>query len=321
MASSFPARSVRQLSHNGGSGSNKTEGMVAPKLPSAYKRRRVKRRRLLGPTSTTVTATPAPAAPTAATTTTATTSTTTTTTTAASGGAGGGAGAADSTTTTTAASDGAGGGPGAADTSTTQDSASNSTTTTTTTATTTTVSRLIVPQRLLSYASATPRRCHVADHLIAAFPHTRAAQADKPAVVCVRWSKPHGQLLASAGMDGCVQLARVPPVWHASAGTPSPEVVCRLSCTGKGGTVAALHDMAWSGDSRQVLAGDMAGVAALYDVETGTTLSTFQHTAAVTALAWHPQQPSVFLAGGARAGAVCWDVRTHTKVTHAMPKL
>lgn len=308
MASSFPARSVRQRSHNGGSGSSKTEGTVAPKLPSAYKRRRVKRRRLLGPTSTTVAATP-PVAPTAATTTTATTSATTTTTTTsatvAAGGAGGGAGAAAA----------------AAGSTTTQDIASNSTTTTTATTTTTTVSRLIIPQRLLSYASATPRRCHVADHLIAAFPHTRAAQADKPAVVCVRWSKPRGQLLASAGMDGCVQLARVPPVWHASPGTPSPEVVCRLSCTGKGGTVAALHDMAWSGDSRQVLAGDMAGVAALYDVETGATLSTFQHTAAVTALAWHPQQPSVFLAGGARAGAVCWDVRTHTKVTHETPKL
>ena len=70
--------------------------------------------------------------------------------------------------------------------------------------------------------------------------------------------------------------------------------------------------LAWSPDGRQLVAGALNHLTFL-NPATGTILahSTHTHTAAVTTLAWSPQNPMHLVSGALDKKAVVWDIETH----------
>ena len=74
----------------------------------------------------------------------------------------------------------------------------------------------------------------------------------------------------------------------------------------------SVRAIAWSPDGQQVVAGALNQLTFLNST-TGTILahSTHTHTAAVTTLAWSPQNPLHLVSGGLDKKAVVWDTATH----------
>eukprot|EP01111_Echinosteliopsis_oligospora_P006938 TRINITY_DN2141_c1_g3_i1.p1 TRINITY_DN2141_c1_g3~~TRINITY_DN2141_c1_g3_i1.p1 ORF type:complete len:578 (-),score=153.52 TRINITY_DN2141_c1_g3_i1:91-1824(-) len=119
-------------------------------------------------------------------------------------------------------------------------------------------------------------------------------------VNCVRWSNPNGQLLASASMDHTVRI------WDPFRGQQCVQILR--------GHSEAVKDMQWNHDGTKCLTASYDKSVKLHDVETGVAIQSFRHKAYVTALAYHPGQPNLFLAGGSRAGIACWDTRSNSVI-------
>ncbi|GBG89821.1 hypothetical protein CBR_g49670 [Chara braunii] len=122
-------------------------------------------------------------------------------------------------------------------------------------------------------------------------------------VNCVRWSQPHGHLLASASMD---QTVRIWNVWGDDEASQ-----CVRTIAGHNG---AVKDVQWSpADPHLVLSGGFDTCMRLTDVETGQCVRTFLTEDFVNAVKFHPTEPHLFLSGGAKAILRCWDVRSNDR--------
>ena len=65
---------------------------------------------------------------------------------------------------------------------------------------------------------------------------------------------------------------------------------------------------------RAILSGSLDHTAQLVDVETQNCVQEFSHKTTVSALAVHPKDANLFLAGEMRASISAWDMRTGTRV-------
>jgi len=117
-------------------------------------------------------------------------------------------------------------------------------------------------------------------------------------VNCVRWSKPSGHLLASGSMDHLVKI------WDIFR---SRECVLTLK-SHKG----AVRDLQWNHDGTHLITASFDSTAKLHDIETGHLIESFEHTQFVTTVAYHPEQPNLFVSGGFKSGILCWDIRSRS---------
>jgi hypothetical protein len=115
-------------------------------------------------------------------------------------------------------------------------------------------------------------------------------------VNCVRWSLPHGHLLASASMDQTVGI-------FDPFRTKKQIVTLRHH---KG----AVKDVQWNCDSSRLLTAGFDKYAKLIDVETAKVIQEFEHSEFVTTVKYHPSHHNLFLAGCFKDGVLCWDIRT-----------
>jgi len=119
-------------------------------------------------------------------------------------------------------------------------------------------------------------------------------------VNCVRWSRPNGQLLASASMDHTVRI------WDVFRSQTCVQVLKSHS--------EAVKEVQWNRDGTQCITASYDRTVKLHDIETGVAIQNFKHKEFVTALAYHPIQHDIFLSGGARSGIACWDSRSNSVI-------
>eukprot|EP00743_Colponemidia_sp_Colp-15_P010744 GILK01011869.1.p1 GENE.GILK01011869.1~~GILK01011869.1.p1 ORF type:complete len:389 (-),score=45.07 GILK01011869.1:326-1399(-) len=118
-------------------------------------------------------------------------------------------------------------------------------------------------------------------------------------VNCVEWSPPYGQLLASGSLDQTVKI------WNV---INAEECLATIDHTGG---VKALQ---WSSDSHQLASGGLDQQLLVTDVETTSTIHRLKHPSTLSALKYHPSEPSLLLASYHKSTILCWDLRTESVV-------
>ncbi|WOL07313.1 WD repeat-containing protein 25 [Canna indica] len=121
------------------------------------------------------------------------------------------------------------------------------------------------------------------------------------AVNCIQWSISHGHLLASAGMDGTVN------VWNVWNRNQQKARVLRYHN-------AAVKDVRWSSDGLSLLSCGYDCSSRLVDVETGLETQMFKEDQTVEVVRFHPDNPNLFLSGGSNGSLKLWDIRVGTVV-------
>ncbi|KAL2943929.1 WD repeat-containing protein 25, partial [Bienertia sinuspersici] len=109
-------------------------------------------------------------------------------------------------------------------------------------------------------------------------------------------------LLASAGMDNCVNIWNV---WS------EQQKKVRVFSNHN----AAVKDVRWSPQGQFILSCGYDCSSRLIDIEKGSETQTFTENQAVTAIKFHPCNPNLFLSGGSKGLLKLWDIRAG-KVVH-----
>ncbi|KAK9722488.1 hypothetical protein K7432_002642 [Basidiobolus ranarum] len=118
----------------------------------------------------------------------------------------------------------------------------------------------------------------------------------KKGVNVLRWNECFGHLLASASMDGSVKIFDV---------FREKSEICTIDHLG------GVKDCQWNHDGRQLISGGFDKKVTLSDLSTGSVIHTYDHPQYVTAMKFHPTEPSVFLSGMHKGGLLAWDIRSN----------
>ncbi|THU74396.1 hypothetical protein C4D60_Mb04t32890 [Musa balbisiana] len=118
----------------------------------------------------------------------------------------------------------------------------------------------------------------------------------RSAVNSLQWSKSHGHLLASAGMDQTVN------VWNVWSRNQQKARVFRCHN-------AAVKDVRWSSDGLSLLSCGYDCSSRLVDVEKGMETQIFKEDQTVEVIRFHPDNSSLFLSGGSKGLLRLWDIR------------
>ncbi|KAL6841456.1 hypothetical protein ACP4OV_028733 [Aristida adscensionis] len=117
------------------------------------------------------------------------------------------------------------------------------------------------------------------------------------AVNRVDWSTSHAHLLASAGMDGTVNIWNV---WDKENTTAR---IFKYH-------TAAVKDVRWSLQGPSLLSGGFDCSIRLVDVTEGKVMRVFQEDQSVEVMKFNPSDPNIFLSGGSKGSLRLWDIRS-----------